>query len=326
MKKYLPIIVIILFLVLLKPLFAFTKTALFISQEFPQIPVKPLHFLTPQPKHEELFFGKQRVKTDLFLPKTDKKRPALIVAMGVRIHEKDRPLLLGFCDTMARLGYIVLLSRLEDLENEVVLNERPETFVESFEYLAKRKGVDSGRISFVGISVGSSLALVAAEDKRINENVHAFVFFGGYYSIIDYFHSLATRRIAMNGLVTPWDASDSAQNHAKNILEKEGAALEQFKEPEKLDPNLREALLRFSPDKNISSFRAPIFILHEKSDTSVPYVESIKLKNALKGNLPVIFKQINLFEHVQPKKAISPGMLNEFLGLFGFLYRVFSSL
>lgn len=331
-------IILIIALISLNPLSAAAKVLLLVSQEFPQIPFKPLHGITPKPKLEKVKFGPsadgQKIVGDLFIPKGASdaakganKNPALIVAMGVKTSDKDRPTLLGFCESLARLGYIVLWPRLETLEKDIVEFEEPQTFIDAFKFLEERTDVDKNRISFVGLSVGSSLSLVAAEDEKINQKVRSIVFFGGYYNIIDYLSSLSTKKIILDGKTVKWETAKGAIDQAQEILEKEGLTLKQFDEKDTFDADLTESLLRFSPHENLRNLKAKIFILHEKSDTFVPYTESIKLKNALeeKGS-PIVYHQANLFEHVQPKKVVSYEMAKEFLALFGFLHNVFINL
>lgn len=317
------VVILIASLALSKPFIAAAKVLLLVTQEFPQIPFKPLHRITSKPLVERVQFGRQKIVGDLFIPKNSNQKPALIVAMGVKTSEKDKPILLGFCESLARLGYVVLWPRLADLENETVKFEDPNTFIQAFYYLEKRNEVNSQRISFVGFSVGSSIAMVAAEDSGINQKLRSLVFFGGYYNLLDYLHSLFSKTMIINSISIAWQASKEGVNHANGILEKEGLKLEQFKKVEQIPESQKNALLRFSPHQKIKNYKAPIFIMHEKSDTFVPYVESEKLKRELEGRIPLVYHQANLFEHVQPKKGLSIQLIKEFAGLFLFLHKVF---
>lgn len=327
--KIILIVLIILILIFFQPIVVATKVLLLISEQFPQIPLKPLSLLTNQPKHEQIKFA-NGIIADLYIPTylrlpwvAQEKAAALILAMGVRTNEKDKPILLGFANTLARLGYVVVWPRLKNLDMDRIKYERPQTFLSSFQYLQKRPEVDKNRVSFIGFSVGSSIAMVAAENPSINSKVHSFIFFGGYFNIFDYLKALATKSMVLDGQDVSWNPAQGAVNHAKEILKKEGLKLKEFqfailtKHP---------MLLQLSPDQNLSNFKAPIFILHEKADNYVPYVESIKLKQALEGKVPVIFHLANLFEHVQPKKGISLEQIREFATLYGFLYKVFLAL
>lgn len=328
--KIILIVLIIFILIFFQPIVVATKVLLLISEQFPQIPLKPLSLLTREPKHEQIKFG-NGIAADLYIPTqilgfpwvAQDKAAALILAMGVRTNEKDKPILLGFANTLTRLGYVVVWPRLKDLDVDRIKYERPQTFLNSFQYLQKRPEVDKHRISFVGFSVGSSIAMVAAEAPSINSNVHSLIFFGGYYNVYDYLKALATKSMVLDGQDISWNPAQGAVNHAKEILKKEGLKLEEFQFAFQAE---HPRLLKLSPDQNLSNFKAPIFVLHEKADSYVPYVESIKLKQALKGKVPVTFHLANLFEHVQPKKGISFEQIREFAVLFGFLYKVFLAL
>lgn len=297
-------VLIILVVAFYKVITAHTQALLLTLEQFPQIPIKPLNWLTPQPKHEIINFvnnGGEKVVADIFYPSTRFSRsgqiPAVIIAMGVKTSDKDRPIILGFAKTLARLEYVVMWPRLEELDRGISKMERPQTFISAVQYLKINK------ISFVGFSVGSSIALVAAEDPQINKDVNTFVFFGGYYDAFDYIDSLQGK--------TSWQPDEGATNHLKEISK-----------TEMVDLN------KINPAKDIGNFQAKMLILHEKSDSYVPYSESIKLKDALEkeGRGPLAFHLANLFEHVQPKKALSGETLREFLGLYLFIVKVFENL
>jgi len=311
--SFLIFVLIILLVVFQKPLVSYTKALLFISQELPQIKIKPLHFITREPEHEKIEFQNlagNKVIADVF----GDKGPAIILTMGVKTAPKDKPLILDFADTMARLGYIVMWPRLEVLEAGKSRFEDPETFITSFEYLANTKRsqrVNKPRISFIGFSVGSSVAMVAAENPLISGKVNSFVFFGGYYDIFEYLKALK------NG--TDWQPAEGAVHHVGEIVSETGIDLEEDK----------EILDRFNPSKNIKNFKAKIFILHERGDTYVPYTQSEKLNQALLeiGKKPEAFHIANLFEHVKPSPGagLTTQTIQELLRLYLFVVKALES-
>lgn len=330
------LVILLLGVVFHKQLTTHLKITLFITEEFPQIPIKPLGLISFGPFHEKVGLDSSngRIVGDLFLPVDPDKRPALILAMGVKTNEKDRPILLHFANTMARLGYVTFWPRLEVLDKGQSLPEEPETFIESFKYLANLESVDPKRISYVGFSVGSSTAFVAASDPKISDKVHGLVFFGGQFDIFEYLLSLATKTVKMNGLATPWNPDLDALNHAKGLLDTKGAdqVLKIFdvKEASEAAVLLGKApddeilgLKKYSPKEYLGNFKAKIFILHDKSDTLVPYVESVKLSQALSEDQIEGYLLIDLFDHVQPNRPINIG---ELLKLYGFLYEVLTVL
>ena len=64
--------------------------------------------------------------------------------------------------------------------------------------------VDPERIGFFGASVGGSLALVAAADPRIAEDVDTVVSFGGYYDALETFGAIATHHIEYGEMDEEW--------------------------------------------------------------------------------------------------------------------------
>lgn len=310
-------IVFALGVIFLKPLITHIKVILFISEQFPQIPVKPLSLLTSSPVQTkiELNSPNGKVVADLIAPKKPQPRPALVLAMGVKTQEKDKIILLNFAKTLARLGYVVFWPRLEILDKGVSSFEEPETFIKSFEYLSELDVVDKKRISFVGFSVGSSIALVAAEDARINNKLRSLVFFGGYYNLSDYLKALANKTDA-------WQPAEGAVNHVLEIAKEKkwGKSLNDLLAAQETQ---NEVFRKLSPSQNLKNFKARIFIIHDKSDSYVPYAESIKLSRSLPSEVEKTFVLLNLFEHVQPKKELSWQIIFELLKLYGFLNQVF---
>lgn len=335
-RKYLLFILLVILVtnvIFPKQISTHFKIILFITQQFPQILVKPLGLLTKPPTLQkvELESENGKIVADLFIPQGDGKKGAVIVAMGIKTAEKDKPLLLKFADTMARLGFITFWPRLKALDEGISLPEEPETFIESFKYLERLKDVK--RISFVGFSVGSSVALVAASDPKIADKVYGFVFFGGYFDVFDYYTSLATKTTKLDDQIITWNASADAVDHAKGLLEARKAlemvkifeatsSAQAYALLEKVPKEEIDGMRKYNPEDKIGDFQALIFILHDKVDTYVPYTESIRLNQAL-GDRKREFLIIDLFEHVQPNRPINIG---ELVKLYGFLYKVFESI
>lgn len=311
-KKFKYLIFVFVFLAIFLAVFQKTlathlKVFFLLTQEFPQIKIKPLGWVTPQPQQQTVELENLNghpVVVDMFSP-GQKRYPAVILTMGVKTAEKDKPVILGFAQTLARLGYVVAWPRLKILDEGVSQMEEPETFLTIFEYLERHPQVLPQRISFIGFSVGSSIAMVAAQDSQIAEKVHGFVFFGGYYDLFDYLVSLESKIASFGGEEITWEPAEGATSHLQEILEN-------------VDPQ-REKLEKLNPAKNINNFQARIFILHERSDSYVPYLESAKLNQALEGRVPKTYLLVNLFEHVQPAKKVSFEVLGEFLKLYRFI-------
>ncbi len=323
-KLWVLLFLFLIIVILWKPALTNTKALLLITQEFPQIPFKPLHSVTREPILSHVQFGEEeKVVADIMIPGDRKTHPAIIFAMAVRIHENDRHIILGLADSLARLGYVILWPRSENIEDKIVKFEDPKIFIEGFNYLKTRPEVKKERISFVGFSAGSSFAMIAAEEPSIASEVHSVVFFGGYYNLFDYITSIATSQITVGGEKVAWQPSESALWHSKGILETYGLSLDTFKNEGDVPDEVKDSLAQYSPDTQVENFKARLFILHDKGDTAVPWVESEKLKKAVEGKTSYTYHISNLFEHIQPKKEVNVSILKEFLGLYLFLYRAF---
>ena len=70
------------------------------------------------------------------------------------------------------------------------------------------------RVGFFGASVGGSLALVAAADPRIADDVDHVVSFGGYYDALDTFGAIATHHIEYDGVDEEW----TPREHAEKVM------------------------------------------------------------------------------------------------------------
>jgi acetyl esterase/lipase len=321
------------------PLAAHAKAVLLISQVLPQVPVKPLDLLTNAPIHTRLALASPYgpVVADLFRPVprfggiAAHTEPAILLVMGVKAQESDKKLLLSFGQTLSRLGYMVMWSRLRALDQGSDMPEKPETVVVSVRYLKGLTTVAARRISIVGFSVGGSLAFVAATDPRIRADVHALVFFGGYYDIDDYLVSLATHTSTFHGKTMAWRPDPQAVSYAKKLLQTahdwDVARIFGLRTRAQAEAILRAAPARelaplraLSPSLHLKAFRTPIFILHATGDGFVPYLQSVKLDQALPPAIVKAYLISNLFDHTHPKAIVSLGALQGALKLYGFLY------
>lgn len=310
------------------------RTLLLVSEAFPRSPIKPLGLLTRPPVHTSM--GLKALNADLFVPASPGPHPAIIFAMGVKISDQDRPVILKFAETMSRLRFAVLWPRLALLDEGHDLPEDPSTFVEGFRYLEAHPEVDGSRISYLGFSIGSSVSLVAASHPDLVERVRAVVFFGGFYDVESYVMAIATGTVALDGEEVPWRPSDEARKHFRDVLEAAQAysvlkvldARSRAEARELLgaaDPKELAGLNRLSPASGLSELRAPVFILHDKGDTYVPYTESIALDRALDGRDRTTVL-VDLFEHVQPNRPIGWNELKEIGKLYGFVRRALAYL
>lgn len=298
---------------------------------FPQIPVKPLQYVSSPPREERIVFDFARatsaperpstkIVSDLVLPAGEGRHPAIMVAIAVLGDESARQTLVGFLKTLGQLGFVVLWPRQEALESGDIKIEEPETFARSIRFLQSLPEVDGGRISIVGFSAGASLALVAAEDETVRGSIRCIVFFAGYYSIESYLSAVATGTMTLNGKTVEWSPDEWIVWFVDQMLSKEDLSVERFRE--RPAPGSVARLDRLSPDRRIDRLDTHLFILHDLSDRLVPYPESLALRSAVAGRIPVTFHLSDTFQHIQPEAGFSPGAIRELLMLHWFFLQI----
>jgi pimeloyl-ACP methyl ester carboxylesterase len=69
---------------------------------------------------------------------------------------------------------------------------------------------------------------------------------------------------------------------------------------EQLPAAFLDDMRALSPSLRMDSIQAEIFILHDRSDQYVPYVESRRLRDRLAGHSKLHYTELSIFEHVQP--------------------------
>jgi pimeloyl-ACP methyl ester carboxylesterase len=88
-----------------------------------------------------------------------------------------------------------------------------------------------------------------------------------------------------------------------------------------LSPAMRRDLVALSPSAVLNDIHAPIYLLHDRNDTYVPFTESRAFAAALvKANHPHDFVELNIFAHVEVKYGLSVGpLVGDGMRLFGIL-------
>ncbi len=89
----------------------------------------------------------------------------------------------------------------------------------------------------------------------------------------------------------------------------------------RLPLSVREALAQLSPEGQLEWLQAKVYIMHDRQDTYVPYVESRRLWEALALYPRKQFTEFEIFQHMYPNRAVEPGVFwNEAGKLYSHLY------
>jgi hypothetical protein len=72
-----------------------------------------------------------------------------------------------------------------------------------------------------------------------------------------------------------------------------------------MPPAGQQALVKLSPDAHLTDLHAKVFIMHDRDDTSVPYVQSRELAAHLRPGQGE-YDEFAIFNHVDPTASVSP--------------------
>ena len=182
------------------------KTALFIPQVIPTIPVKPQEWFTENPTVEEVNFptpGGPGV-ADLYVPAGEGARGAVLLFLGVNPAGRDDPRVVGLAEGLAQSGVMVMIPWSDTMTEKKVSPDEVESLVQAYQYLLEHERADPERSGMGGFCVGASFATVAAQDDRIRDKVRFVNFFGGYYDARDLAASVASASRFYGDVVEPW--------------------------------------------------------------------------------------------------------------------------
>ena len=189
------------------------KTALFIPQTLPGLPVRPQGWFTRTPIKEEVSYplASSIGVADLYRPPGDGPYPAVLLFLGVNPAGRDDPRVVRLADGLARSGMVVLIPWSESMVEKRIEVEGVDNLVHAFQYLRDLEMVDPSGVGMGGFCVGASLAAVAAEDPRINQSVAFVNFFGGYYRLVDLVVAISSRQSVYGDTVEAWEPDSLTQ-------------------------------------------------------------------------------------------------------------------
>ena len=117
--------------------------------------------LTPEPDVTEVDAG--GVPATLALPGRGGRRPALVFVNGVTARGRAHPLVQRLARAAARAGIVALVPDPPGLATGEFTEETVDGVVGATEWLCERPEVAGGRAGLTGVSLGTTLALLAAE-------------------------------------------------------------------------------------------------------------------------------------------------------------------
>ena len=288
---------------------AWARSAALFSDAVVRLPVRPITWLTGDPTRETVQWGESGGRGLLVRPAGDDVAPALVLVLGADPAPPEDERVARLLEALARTGFAVLLPLSEELDAKRVGAVEVERLVEAFLFMERDDRVRDDRIAFLGLSVGGSLSLVAAADARIADRVWFVQAIGPYYDAISLAASALSAEHRTAEGVEPWPPARVTVDVIGETLlvalteeQREALVGVNLESAERLlaelAPEQRALLEAVSPSAVIEGLRAPLYLLHDRSDRFVPWTESEALAAAYP---PAVYHRLDLFEHVDPQ-------------------------
>ncbi len=184
------------------------------------LPFRPADLISDPPKREHVTIdyesrnGPRSIEADLYVPAQGARHVGVVFSMGAPPLALDDARLVRIAEDAARAGVVMLVPFSDRLDDVRIEPEEIDALVAEFQYVQKLTQVDATRVGFFGASVGGSLALVAAADPRIADEVDHIVSFGGYFDALSAFGGIATHRIQYKDVDETW----TPNSHAEHVV------------------------------------------------------------------------------------------------------------
>jgi pimeloyl-ACP methyl ester carboxylesterase len=161
---------------------------------------------TEEPRVEETRIAGQ--EATIVRPSSGDRWPAVVFANGAteegRLHQDVQRLARG----LARADFLVVVPELPGLRRGEITLRTLEALVQVARTTAGRADAEDGRVGFIGVSVGSSLALAAAEDPGLAGRVSALAGIAPYADLKEVARLATTGYIRSGGTLRAYDADD----------------------------------------------------------------------------------------------------------------------
>ncbi len=184
------------------------------------LPFRPVDLISDVPSRERVTIdyqsrnGPRSIEADLYTPAHGAGHVGVVFSMGAPPLALDDARLVRIAEDAARSGVVMLMPFSDRLDELSIEPEEIDALVAEFQYVQQLPEVDASRVGFFGASVGGSLALVAAADPRIADQVDHVVSFGGYFDALTALGAIATDHIQYRDVDQKWKPSYHAHRVA----------------------------------------------------------------------------------------------------------------
>ena len=272
-----------------------------LASEMLGLPLKPLSDSTGTPSVVTTTYGEPADRMDVYIPAgatAGSNLPAVVLALGVHPQPIDHPDVVRIAESISRAGVVVGVPDSSALRNLVLTPAEPGHLADAALALKARPEVDPSRVGLAGFSAGASIALIAATDPRIADDLSFVSDFGGYADAEELLVDVVTNTCDCGGEIRAWAADPRIRADITTLLtgvagdsEADTAAVAELLAATdrpaaeaaiaKFSPELHADLARLSPISSADAIKAPVFILHGEPDTAIPVSHATQLADAI---------------------------------------------
>jgi dienelactone hydrolase len=318
------------------------RTAIYTSALVPELmglDVRPLAATTREPTRTTITYGAPADRMDVYTPAgaiAGSQLPAVVLELGIHPQPVDSPQIVQIGEAISRLGVVVGIPDPESLRNMQVPPSEPGHLADAVLAIRGLPEVDQDRVGLAGFSAGASMALIAAADPRIADDLQFVSAFGGYADADTLLVDVATSTTLMDGQVVPWEPDPGIRSDISTMLLSSGrlgpgdaeavqrlfaATDRQAAEAAIADfgPDLKANLQGISPLAFADGVRTRVYLLHGAPDTAIPVAHAALLAEGL-GDRVARFTEFGEFGHGQPGQAgLGPEDAGDIFGLYLYL-------
>ncbi len=207
------VVLAILLVLAVPPLNAGLRLLLLLPELFPASPVQALLWVTPSPVRAEVQYpgAEGAIVADLYRPSDAGRHGAVLLFLGVNPVGRNEPILVRTAEGLARAGLVVLIPESARLNRGEISRAEVGDLVAGVRYLREHPDVAPERVGLTGFSVGGSLALLAAADERIADDLAFVNAFGAYADAGALAVSVVASAFELDGAQVPWQAAPLAE-------------------------------------------------------------------------------------------------------------------
>lgn len=331
-----------------------------LTEVLPSAPIHPLRWFTGKPVTSRVSYrmAKSEITAEIYRPFGTGRHAAVVFYIGAS-PAWNNPDLVRVVSALARDGIVVLVPRSKVLASYRIDTKGKDEVIASLNYLRSQPYVKPERIGIIGISVGGSLATLAAEAPRISGQVKLLVLLGSYYNAADLLSAVTTRELNVNGRWIKWNPEPVTLEVFHNTLEPLLPKADRkpltplfYQRTRKIPPNLTpqgravarmlvnrdpnrsqilmrnlprkvlNVLMEISPSSHINQLHTRLFLMHDRHDDVIPFTESVHFYRAATSTRERSIRLLNIFSHVEPTSRDLPAEAEDLPKLYIEIYDV----